>query len=419
MLASTEVLLARHARDWLASGVLSPYVDAFAQSLVERGYHREVVRVYLNSVAHFAHWCAERRIALVAIDEQRVNSFLDGHLRGCKCAVRCMRRRHIVSAALTHLLGHLRGSRHIPVRRSTPPLITEELRDYDSHLLRVRGLSSITRRVYLRYIPPLLNAFFRKRPIRIGTLSAASVARFAQRHAAGWKPASIKLFNTALRSYFDFKAMQGEPTTHLAAALPSSAIWRLAQLPKMLTRQEIDRLLGAYDRTTARGMRDYAMARCLIDLGLRTVEVARLTLDDVDWRDGVLHITAKGRRVDVLPLPRETGRAIASYLRHGRPSTTRRELFVRHRAPLNRPIGPDIVRQTLWCPVRRCGLQDRIRGAHILRHTVAGRLVQAGAPLKQIADLLRHRDLDTTTIYAKVDLPALRRVAMPWPGRSA
>jgi site-specific recombinase XerD len=229
----------------------------------------------------------------------------------------------------------------------------------------------------------------------------------------------VKLLNTALRSYFAFKTIQGELTSHLAAALPTAAIWRLAQLPKMLTREEIDRLLGAYDRTTAIGVRDYAIARCLIDLGLRTIEVARLRLDDVDWREGVLHITAKGRRVDLLPLPKTTGRAIAIYLRRGRPSSTRRELFVRHRAPLSAPLDSDIVSHTIWCAARRCGLQDRIRGAHILRHTVAGQLVQAGAPLKDIADLLRHRDLDTTTIYAKVDLPALRRVALPWPGRSA
>lgn len=419
MLASTEVLVARHARDWLVAGVLSPHVDGFAQRLVDRGYDRAVVRFYLNSVAHFAHWCAQRRISLSEIDEQRVNRFLERHLRGCECAVRCMRRRHIVRSALNHLLNHLRSGGHIPPRHcSIPPLIVQELHDFDDHLCRVRGLSGMTRHAYLRFLPPFLNSFFRKKSIRIGTLSAASVTQFAQRHAAGWKPYSIKLFNTALRSYFAFKAMQGEPTTHLAAALPRAAIWRLAQLPKMLTRQEIDRLLGAYDRTRATGKRDYAIARCLIDLGLRRVEVARLTLDDVDWRAGVLRIAAKGRRVDVLPLPSQTGRAIADYLRRGRPPTTRRELFVPHRPPRNRPTDPDLVRNAVRCAARHCGLQDRIGGTHILRHTVAGRLVQAGAPLKQIADLLRHRDLDTTTIYAKVDLPALRRVAMPWPGRS-
>lgn len=419
MIASTEVPVSRHAREWLATGVLSPYVDTFAQDLAEQGYRPAVVRHYLSSVAHFAHWCTRRRIVLDAIDEQRVTRFLDGHLRVCKCAARCMRRRHMVSAALTHLLRHLRSGGHVPARGSTTPLIAEELRAYESHLVRVRGLSAMSRRAYLRYIPPFLSTFFHDGTVHIGTLTAANVVHFAQRHVTGWKPASVKLFNTALRSYFAFKSVQGEPTSHLAAALPTAAIWRLARLPKMLARQEVDRLLGAFDRTTAVGMRDYAIARCLIDLGLRAIEVARLTLDDVDWRDGVLHITAKGRRVDVLPLPRTTGRAIALYLRQGRPSTTRRELFLRHRAPLNASVDPNIVSHIIWCAAKRCGLQQRIRGTHILRHTVAGQLVQAGAPLKDIADLLRHRDLNTTTIYAKVDLPALRRVAMPWPGRSA
>lgn len=144
--------------------------------------------------------------------------------------------------------------------------------------------------------------------------------------------------------------------------------------------------------------------------------MAHLQLDDVDWRTGTLHIHGKGRRVDVLPLPGLTGQAIADYLRHGRPSTTRRELFVRHRPPANTAADLDIVRNAIRYAAQRCGLQARIRGTHILRRTAACRMVQAGTPFKEIADLLRHRSLDTTTIYAKVDLPALRRVALPWPG---
>jgi integrase len=216
-----------------------------------------------------------------------------------------------------------------------------------------------------------------------------------------------------------FKAIRGERIKSLVAALPRVAQWRHSRLPQGLSADEIQLLLGAFDRTSATGKRDYAITRCLVDLGLRRTEVAHLRLDDVDWQAGTLHFCAKGKRIDILPLPDATGAAIMDYLRNGRPRTTRRELFVRHRPPNNAPADLDIIRNAVRYAARRCGLEHRVRGTHILRHTVACRMVQSGARFKEIADLLRHRSLDTTTIYAKVDLAGLSRVAMPWPGRQA
>jgi len=187
-------------------------------------------------------------------------------------------------------------------------------------------------------------------------------------------------------------------------------------LPKGLSATELSRLLGAFDRTCATGRRDYAITRCFADLGLRTAEIARLQLDDVDWQEGTLRIRGKGRRVDLLPLPPVTGRAIVAYLRAGRPRSDEDALFLRHTPPVGRPATRCIVRNAVRFAAARCGL-ERVGGPHILRHTVATRLVQGGATLKQIADVLRHRCLDTTSIYAKVNMPALSRMAMPWPGR--
>lgn len=255
--------------------------------------------------------------------------------------------------------------------------------------------------------------------MQLSSIEPADVSRFVGRYTAGWAPASIRQACISLRSYFAFLASRGAQTTALIAALPRVAQWRDARLPQVLSAQEITQLLNAFDRSRATGKRDYAIARCLIDLGLRRTEVARLRLEDVDWRAGTLSIHAKGKRIDVLPLPAATARAIAAYLKDGRPVTSRRELFVRHRPPVNAPAGPDIVRNAVRYAAKRCGLEHRIRGTHILRHTLAGRLVQGGAQFKEIADLLRHRSLDTTTIYAKVDLQALARVALPWPGRQS
>lgn len=211
-------------------------------------------------------------------------------------------------------------------------------------------------------------------------------------------------------------ALSGITTTALCAAIPRVALWRFASVPPGLSTDELVCLFAACDRTTATGRRDYAMMRCLADLGLRGAEVAHLTFDDIDWAAGTLTIHGKSRRADVLPLPHATGRAIVAYVRDGRPKTTRREVFVRHRPPYERPTTPGIVRNAVRYAAARCGLTGRVSGPHVLRHTLATRLVQRGSRLKDVADLLRHRSIDTTTIYAKVDLPALATVALPWPG---
>jgi site-specific recombinase XerD len=299
-----------------------------------------------------------------------------------------------------------------------PAAISAELEDFDRHLTEVRGLCATTRSTRLHHVRDFLLEHFRVGRVELKKLDAADIARFIRRYTAGWRPASIRSASISLRSYFSLKASHGDTTTALIAALPRVAQWRLAGLPQVLSADEIRQLLLAFDRSTATGKRDYAMTRCLLDLGLRRTEVARLELEDVDWQAATLRIHAKGRRIDVLPLPAATGRAIAAYLQHGRPQTTRREIFVRHRPPINAPAGPDIVRNAVRYAAQRCGLERRVRGTHILRHTVACRLVQRGTPFKEIADLLRHRSLDTTTLYAKVDLPALARVALPWAGRS-
>jgi integrase len=269
----------------------------------------------------------------------------------------------------------------------------------------------------VRHISDFLTDRFGAGPPSIAMLTPQDVAHFVARYTRQWAPASVKTIGNSLRSYFRFLAIRGACTKGLAAALPRVAQWRLARLPDTLSAAEINLFLSAFDRKTATGKRDYAIARCLLDLGLRRTEVAQLQLDDIDWRTGTVCFHGKGKRIDILPLPRPTGLAIADYLRHGRPMTTRREVFVRHRPPVNAAANPDIVRNAIRSAAQRCGLQARIRGTHIFRRTAACRMVQAGAPFKEVADLLRHRCLNTTTIYAKVDLPALRRVALPWPGR--
>jgi integrase len=298
-----------------------------------------------------------------------------------------------------------------------PAAIADEVARFNQYLTEVCGLSPATRLPRVRQVSDFLVDRFGTSPLQLDLIVPTDVADFIARYTAGWKPGSIKCAGISLRSYFAFRTVQGDQTTALCAALPRVAPWRLPRLPQLLSQEDIVRLLHAFDRNTATGKRDYAITRCLLDLGLRRAEVAQLRLDDVDWRDGTVRIRAKGKRIDILPLPEKTGQAIVAYLQNGRPQTTRREIFVRHRPPLNAPADLDIVRNAVRYAAKRCGLDDRIRGTHILRHTLAGRMVQGGARFKEIADLLRHRSLESTTIYAKVDLGALADVALPWPRR--
>jgi integrase len=232
-----------------------------------------------------------------------------------------------------------------------------------------------------------------------------------------YRPGTLGVLGCALRSYLRFRAVScGDRVESLLAAVPSVARWNLDTLPKHLTAEETDTFLRAFDQHSANGRRDYAMARCLLDMGLRAGEVAAIQLDDLNWREGTLTVChSKSRRADVLPLPVSTGRAIVRYVRDTRPKSSSRALFVRHRAPHGSPITAKLVCLAIRRAFESCGL-TRYMGTHVLRHTAAVRMRCAGASLKEIADILRHRSLDTTMIYSKVDLPKLAAVAAPWPG---
>ena len=391
--------------------------DIYREYLARRGYAVGTITQYFSGVAHFADWLYRRHIEPSAIEEDLIGYFLDHHLPRCKCAPHFSRCRSSIRAGLKHLLAMLRAQGHCPLKASlTSVAIERELIEFGRRLADVRGLAPSTCSGHLRRLKGFLVDRFGEGAIMIHKLKPQDVAEFVERYTADQAPGSVKAVGATLRHYFAFCTSRGVTTKALSAALPQVAQWRMASLPKTLSPIEIERLLNAFDRKTATGKRDYAITRCLLDLGMRRTEVARMLLEDIDWATGTLHIHGKSKRVDALPLPDITGRAIVDYLRGGRPRTTRREVFVRHRPPLNAPADVDIVRNAVRYAAQRCGLQEQIRGTHVFRHTLAGRLVLAGAPFKQISDLLRHRNLDTTTIYAKIDLNALARVSLPWPG---
>jgi site-specific recombinase XerD len=406
-------------RGWILGSDTGPIANAYVQLLEERGYARSTINDYLGGVGHFFHWLACEAVSIDELDERLIGLFLDQHLPNCDCASSCRRGRRSMQAALMRLLELLRASGCIEPRASTSSAaINRELQDFEHYLTEICGLAPATCYTRSRRVRAFLLEQFGTGPLRWNAVKRQHIASFMLQHTASWATSSKQAFGSSLRSYLRFKALSGARVAALSAAIPRTAQWRLASVPRSLSMAELAQFLRCFDRRSSTGMRDYAMARCCADLGLRASEIARLRLNDVNWREGTLTIAGKGRRIDLLPLPKATGQAIAEYLRGGRPTTISRALFMRHRPPLHRSVTAGSVRNAIRYAAQRSGLADRIDGSHVLRHTIAQRLVHSGASLKQIADLLRHRCLDTTTIYTKIDLRNLARVALPWLGRS-
>ena len=299
-----------------------------------------------------------------------------------------------------------------------PESVDEVLDAFEAHLRIARGATPATCRGYTFFVGEFLRATFGTSRLRFLEMSADDVISFVADRAARSSSETAKLATTALRSFFQYLQMQGGCPEHLVDAIPIVAFWKRSRLPKILDDEQLAAFLRAFDRTTPLGRRDYAMALCLAHLGLRAVDVAGLMLDDIDWRRGTVRLGGKPRRISLLPLPATVGDAIVAYLRGGRPATSHRGVFVRHVAPI-RSLDRGGVRAAIQRGFARSGVPVPSKGSHVLRHTAATRMLRSGASLKDLADVLRHRSLDTTLIYAKVDLPRLSQVALPWPGEGA
>ena len=238
-------------------------------------------------------------------------------------------------------------------------------------------------------------------------------ASLADRARSGWSVSTTRGYVSGLRAFLRFCFVEGLIATDLSPAALYASGRTSSPLPKAITPAQATALLSSCDRRGALGRRDYALIQLLWRLGLRCGEIARLTLDDVDWRAGEILVRGKGSRLDRLPLPPDVGHALAGYLKRGRPSSDRRELFLLATAPFS-PIASKTVGSTVRRACQRAGLE--VIGAHRLRHTAACEMVAAGVPLKAVGQVLRHRSLQSTALYARVDVEQLRRLALPWPG---
>lgn len=411
-----RVLTAPQALERLRRSALSTVLDDIAADLRQRGYSQAVVQSYLSVAGHFSHWLTLEGIAPIGLSRETVARFREEHLPVCQC-VRPRGMRVHVRAALGHVLAALTAQGWVappPVPKECP--VDELLRAFDHHLEDTCGAAVATRRLYTRYARGLLATRFGAEEVDLRCLGPAEIIGFISGQARERAPATADAVRKAVRSFLRFGRLRGLCDATLAAAVPRVARWRRARLPRALCERQVAALLGSFDCSTAVGRRDYAMTMCLAQMGLRAGEVAALSLDDIDWRAGTLRLArSKERRVSVLPLPVQVGRAVVRYLRNGRPRARGRRVFVRHQAPVGEPITSGSVTAAVRRAFARAGIDVPFRGAHVLRHTAATRMVRAGASLKEVADVLRHRSIETVMIYTKLDLPTLAEVAQPWP----
>lgn len=404
-----------HAIARWRSGVLGPHLDLFLKTLSDLGYTQPSLKAWLLVLRDLEGWLEGHDVGVSALEESLLERFLEDRKRRRQQEGKP---RPVVGVrAVYGLLDHLRQQGVVAeARPQIDPSPLALLRGrYDDYLRRTRGLSSATLAGYW----PFLNQFLRERfgsgPLRLRELTPDDVSAFLFRHAYSVPPGRVKLMVTAQRSFFRFLFQEGETETDLAGAVPSIRTWRLAGVPKYLKPEEVQRLIDSCPVHLRVGRRDRAILLLIARLGLRAGEVMALELDDIDWREGVLTVRGKGRYHDRLPLPPDVGQALAAYLRQDRPSCDTRHVFVRIRAP-HRGLGHPSTISTLVCrALNRAGLDPPLKGAHLLRHSLATQMLRGGASLAEIGQILRHRTPTTTEIYAKVDLDGLRSIAQVWP----
>jgi site-specific recombinase XerD len=390
----------------LMKGPLAPFAGAFATELRACGYTPLTTASELRQVGRLSRWLQAGGLSVTDLSEERVEEFLAWQRAGGRHRSQWSR------PGLVCLLGLLRGLGVLAVQQPVPAGLPRDLllASFERYLLGERALAEGTVHGYVMHARWFLDGLVDDDAVV--RLSAGEVVGAVVRKAdSGVSVAAAQYFVSGLRAFLRFCFLEGLVAVDLSPAALLVRGRRRSSLPKAISRADAKALLGSCDRRSGIGRRDYAVIITLLRLGLRRGELARLTLDDIDWRAGELVVRGKGRE-DRLPLPADVGAAITAYLKRGRPASDRRELFLRARAPYA-PIASGTVASTVRRACRRAGIAEV--GSHRLRHTTACEMVSAGVPIVRIGQVLRHQSLQTTAIYARVDIEQLRQLALPWP----
>ncbi len=388
-------------------GRMEPYIDGFRERLSELGYTEGTIRGVLKEVGHLGRWMAAEDVEAESLCGELIESFLSFRRAGDT--------RQVPSArSFAGLLEFLSDVGVLSTTTTATAPFELLLADYRAWMVIERGLAAPTVLRYEKLARRFLGARADATDVLVAAeLTAGDVTGFLLKEAARLSVGSAKGRVAELRSLLRFLYLKGWTPCALAATVPPVAGWHDTSLPAGIARADVERVLASCDRDSATGARDAAILMLVARLGLRSAEVARLEFEDIDWRAGEIVVRGKARRRDRLPLPSDVGAALSAYLALPRRPTSIRRVFLAMKAP-TRAIPPSLVSDVCHRACRRAGVEPV--GAHRLRHSLASELLRQGATLVEVSQLLRHRDLATTAVYAKVDLSSLRAVAQSWPG---
>jgi len=400
----------------LRVGLSGPYIDGFADALEGSGYaHSSAIR-YLRAAAHFGCFVEHKGCVFADVDDRMLDAF-GCHFGHCRCpqpnggGVRGYHPRFGVALFHQHLirLGICRNLESVP--DGEVALVIAFCDWFRMH----RGASEPTLGLYARGAREALEALGDD----VAKWTVRSVRDYVLERASQSGAPTIQKLITSLRAFLRFLNLTGASPEDLAVAVPAIASWRLARLPRCLAAEELTRVIAACDGTTPGRLRDRAILLLLARLGLRAGDVARLRVADIDWNNGTVLVTGKGRYQVRLPLPQDVGDALLAYL-NCRPRITHSDyVFLRSIAPVMPFASGDGVSSVVKHALQRAGVETPCKGAHLLRHTAATEMLRHGVPLDQIGLVLRHRSIDMTAYYAKVDIALLRSIAQPWPGATS
>lgn len=399
-----------------AKGPLSPHLPAFVTSLIDQGYAVVCVRAKAWRAVEFDAWLDVQGVGLVEVQDAHVEAFLRRPYQP-RSDCRGTPRRH-EPPAIRQLLQYLRaqGLCAAPALALTP---TDELAAcFAQHLQHERGLAATTIGYYRTLARDFLAHRFGSGDIDLGAIRATDVIGFVRREAQRLRPRGLKHVVNGLRAFLRYAQYRGEIKGALISAVPAVAAWTTTPpLPRAISAEHARRVIASCDLNTAVGRRDRAVLLLLARLGLRGGEVLALLLEDIDWNAGLLRVRGKNGHQCLMPLPVDVGQAIAAYLRQGRPASPDRHVFLRTRAPHRCLLhGSDGIGSIVRNAIERAGVDAPHKGSHQFRHALAVGMLRGGASLAEIGEILRHRSQLSTSIYAKVDLAALRPLALPWPG---
>jgi integrase/recombinase XerD len=392
--------------------------EDYIYHLHQHGYTPNTIRGYCQAVEHFGCWLENKKIPKNGINKIHLSDFIKYHLSACTCSLPRTKDVKIIRAAVNQLLKIIPPtSQKLPLY-STENHINEIIHGYNEYLLNACGVAKNTIIYRNRYAIAFLKYMQINSLQDIEKINPRQIISFFKKFTATYATGSIGVVSTSLRSFFKYAALSGFNVKNLLRSVPNIPNWKLSQVPSFLSKVEINKLLNIFNRKEPSGKRDYAITRCFTDLGLRCCEVSGIKIKDIDWHAGIINLyRSKSCQTNQLPLTISIGEAISDYLLNGRPKSNSEYVFVRNRAPLGKAFTTNGIRSIMHRSFQKAGFNP-IPSIHILRRSLATELLNVGASLKEIADVLGHKCIDTTMIYAKVDIPHLSLVAMPWLGVS-